>query len=81
MSSRFLKTGLDAPAVFSQGGGGRVHVRPCKNRGYSRLRFMHVYPDQVESILQALSLTREELDTEYDSVALEAICLHYLANR
>ena len=52
-----------------------------KDRGYSRLRFLHLYPEQVETILIALSHAREELDTQYDSVALDAICMHYLANR
>ena len=81
MSSSFLKSGRTAPAEFSQGGGGRVHVRPCKNRGYSRVRFLHIYPEQVETILIALSDAREELGTEYDSVALDHICMHYLVNR
>ena len=81
MSSSFLKSGRTAPAEISQGGGGRVHVRPCKNRGYSRMRFLHIYPDQVETILDALSFARDELGTEYDSVALDNICMHYLATR
>jgi hypothetical protein len=71
MSSEFFKTG----------GKGRVNVHPNKGRGYSRLRFLHIYPEQVETILDALSFAREELGTEYDSVALDAICMHYLANR
>jgi hypothetical protein len=81
VSNSFLKSGRTAPAEYSQGGGGRVHVRPNKDRGYSRLRFLRLYPEQVETILIALSHAREELDTQYDSVALDAICMHYLANR
>ncbi len=81
MSSTFLKTGADAPPNFSHGGRGRVNVHPNKGRGYSRLRFLHIYPDQVETILIALSCAREELGTEYDSVALDAICMLYLATR
>jgi hypothetical protein len=81
VSNSFLKSGRTAPLDYSHGGGGRVHVRPNKDRGYSRLRFLHLYPEQVETILNALAIAREELGTEYDSVALDAICMNYLANR
>jgi len=49
-----------------------------KRTGKARLRFYNVAPDHLEIILTALKMCREELDTEYDTVALEAICLHYL---
>jgi hypothetical protein len=81
MNNSFLKSGRTAPADYFQSGGGRVHVRPNKDRGYSRLRFSHIYPEQVETILSALAFAREELGTEFDAVALDAICMHYLANR
>ena len=38
-----------------------------------------VHPDQKETIKQAIDLAMEEADTEFKSVALEAICMSYLA--
>lgn len=38
-----------------------------------------VHPDQKETIIQAVEQALEESDTEYKGVALEAICLNYLA--
>ena len=55
-----------------------VDVRTNPETGWSRLRFYAVAPDQLESILDALRLARVEHETEFDSVALEAICLSYL---
>jgi hypothetical protein len=57
---------------------GRVNIRTSEKTGKTRLRFFGVAADQLEDILQALSVARMELDTKYDSVALEAICLSYL---
>lgn len=38
-----------------------------------------VHPDQKETIKQAIEQALEESDTEFKGVALEAICLNYLA--
>jgi len=38
-----------------------------------------VHPDQKETIKQAVEQALEESDTEFKSVALEAICLNFLA--
>jgi hypothetical protein len=42
---------------------------------------MSVHRDQAESIFLALKLARAEAETKYDTVALEFICLNYLATR
>jgi len=38
-----------------------------------------VHPDQKETIKQAVEQAADELDTEFKGVALEAVCLNYLA--
>jgi len=48
------------------------------SEGVSTITFK-VHPDQKETIKQALSQTMEEIDTEFNGVALEALCLNYLA--
>lgn len=58
---------------------GRVDVRRTERTGKSRLRFYGVADDQLEIIRTALSLARSEFGTEFDSVALDAICVSYLA--
>jgi hypothetical protein len=58
---------------------GRVNVRFNASRNIFRLRFNAVHQDQMATIQQALEDARAELGTEYDTVALEAICLSYLA--
>lgn len=59
---------------------GKVNIRHNEKRGTSRLRFTPVHDDQLEVILPALAKARNEAETEYDTVALTCICLHYLAN-
>ncbi len=46
--------------------------------GVSTITFT-VHPDQKETIQQAIEQAQEEADTEFKGVALEAICLNYLA--
>ncbi len=58
---------------------GKVDVRFSQTAGKYRLRFYAVAPDHAETILNALKRARSELGTEYDAVALEAICMAYLA--
>lgn len=58
---------------------GRVNTRFNAKRGTYRLRFTSVHEDQMEMILLALRKCRAEADTEYDVVALELICMNYLA--
>lgn len=57
---------------------GQVDIRHSKRHDKFRLRFYAVAHDQLEVILPALRLAREELNTMYDSVALEHICMAYL---
>lgn len=38
-----------------------------------------VHPDQKETILQAVDKAKQEASTDVPAVALEAICMHYLA--
>lgn len=58
---------------------GRVNIRCNQSRGTARLRFTNVHPDQQQTILSALALARSEAGTDYDAVALDAICQHFLA--
>lgn len=82
MSSKFLKSAKSLPGVrggYNNGTRGRVNVRYNGKRDSYRYRFQPIYRDQAESINLALALAREEFETEYDAVALEYICLNYLA--
>jgi hypothetical protein len=56
--------------------GQRMHVRKCKDGSY-RLRFYHAHADHIETIQPALECARLELGTEFDAVALAAICMNY----
>lgn len=60
---------------------GAVDVRHSKRTGRARLRFYEVALDQLSTIELALAQARVELDTPWDSVALEAICMTYLSTR
>lgn len=57
---------------------GRADRRLSKRDDKYRLRFYGIHEDQLESIDAALAHAREELNTKFDSVALEGLCLHYL---
>ena len=59
---------------------GRMHVHFNPTRRKYRLRFTSVHEDQMETIALALRKARDEAETVYDVVALEMICLSYLAN-
>jgi hypothetical protein len=56
-----------------------VDVRTYSNTGLTRLRFHGVHPDQLETILYALERARSIQGTQHDSVALDLICLTFLA--
>lgn len=58
---------------------GRLNTRYNAKRDTHRLRFTSVHPDQAETIFAALELARREAGTEFDTVALDAICQHFLA--
>jgi len=60
---------------------GKMDERLTKRTGKYRLRFYAVAPDQLEIIKLALKLAREECNTNFDSVALDAICLEFIATR
>jgi hypothetical protein len=55
-----------------------MNLRKCKD-GSHRLRIYHAHEDQIETIQLALDHARSELGTEFDSVALDAICTNYLS--
>ena len=79
MTSNFLKSGPGGPGSFTSGGKGRVNIRYKAKRNTYRFRFFSIHPDQAETILQALAVARETSNTEFDVVALDAICQHFLA--
>jgi len=59
---------------------GKVNIRYNTKRKTYRVRFSPLHRDQLEVILLALEMARKEANTEYDSVALDCICLHFLTN-
>lgn len=58
---------------------GRVNVHFNPQRQTYRLRFTGAHQDQVETMQQALALARAIAGTTYDTVALEHICLDFIA--
>lgn len=60
-------------------GSGKVDVRIMQRNAKARLRFYNVAPDQLEVIMNALEIARNELGTGHDTVALDAICIHFLS--
>jgi hypothetical protein len=58
--------------------GRRMHSRKCRDGTY-RLRVYHAHTDHVETIELALKRARQELGTDFDVVALEAICINFLS--
>ena len=58
--------------------GRRMNIRRCRG-GSSRLRFYHAHDDQIETIQLGLERARQELGTDFDVVALEAIIMGYLS--
>ena len=59
---------------------GKAHLRFNSQRGTYRFRFNGVHKDQAEVILGALEKARMEASTDYDTVALDRICIAYLAS-
>jgi len=59
---------------------GKVDIRIMKHTDKARLRFYDVYPEQLELILAAIERAREGTGSINDTVALEAICMHFLSS-
>ncbi len=59
--------------------GTRMHSRKGKFGSY-KISFYHIHEDQLELIKRALQIAREEGESDFDSVALDGICLSYLAS-
>ena len=81
MSSHFLKSGTVPPGGGGNNNGtkGRVNVRLNAKRNTYRYRFQPIHPDQATTINLALKIAREGGETEFDSVALEYICMNFLS--
>lgn len=58
---------------------GRVDVRFRESTGKARMRFYGLAEEHVDNIQLALKFIREELNTDFDSVALDAMATHFLA--
>ena len=58
---------------------GRADVRQSKRDGKFRMRFYGLDEERLDCIQSAVAIARKESDTEYDSVALDQICVHFLA--
>ncbi len=54
-------------------------TRGSKTGQTQRMRIYSLHEDQIELITLAFEKAREELETEYDSVALTNICMAYLS--
>ena len=54
-------------------------TRGSKTGKTQRMRLYSLHDDQVELIKAAFEKAREESKTQYDSVALTNICMHYLS--
>jgi hypothetical protein len=59
---------------------GKVEVRFTKSSGKYTFRFYGIAPNDRTTILLALKRVRSALGTEYDSVALEEICMSILVD-
>lgn len=57
---------------------GRVDIRVTQRDGKARLRFYGINPEQLVLVKLALEKAREEMETDFDSVAFEAVCLYFL---
>lgn len=55
-------------------------TRGSRTGNTRRMRIYSLHDDQVEIIQAALDHARRESNTEFDSVALTNICLHYLSS-
>jgi hypothetical protein len=60
---------------------GRVDIRTRESSGKSRLRFYGLAKDQLATIVYALAVARGLGETEFDAVALELICMQFLATQ
>jgi hypothetical protein len=58
--------------------GRRMNIRKCKDASF-RIRIYHLHEDQLETIQLALEKARLEGGSDFDSVALERICLGYIS--
>ena len=50
-----------------------------EKKGYKKVMSFKFYEDQKVTIDLALGKAKKEINTEFDSVAIEAICLNYLS--
>lgn len=57
---------------------GRRDARRSQRDDKWRLRFYGINNDQLVLIDLALEKARNEMNTAFDAVALEALCIHYL---
>ncbi len=53
-------------------------TRGSKTGQTQRMRIYSLHDDQIEVITAALKIARIKSETEFDSVALTNICLHFL---
>ena len=59
--------------------GRRMKPRKCKDGSYV-IRFYHVHEDQLKTIQDALERARSLGGSDFDSVAIDNICMGFLAN-
>ena len=54
-------------------------LNQSKRNSLFRLRFYGIDQDRLDTILRALRIARLDSGTEFEAVALENICLHFLS--
>ena len=80
VTERQIDTLAEEIKAFKAGGGklGTEGTTAPDSSGVSTITFK-VHPDQKETINNAVDKAMEDADTEFKGVAIEAICLNFLA--
>jgi hypothetical protein len=59
--------------------GRRMKVRKCKD-GSLVIRIYHLHEDQIKTIQLALEIARSESQSDFDSVAIDGICMSFISS-
>jgi hypothetical protein len=59
--------------------GRRMKITKCKD-GSWLIRIRHLHEDQIKTIQLALEIARSECQSDFDSVAIEGICMAFISS-